>query len=81
MELEDRKIKLHDVLYFSNHNGDWVKLPARPYEKDGQKKFFPLVSLLDEDAQAVLKQISNEIKAILMKEQVEAVEKNVNVQF
>jgi DNA-binding cell septation regulator SpoVG len=54
------KLRISDVRIIQQPNQKaWVSMPSRAYEKDGQRKWSPLVELLDqklkdEIAQAVL---------------------------
>lgn len=34
----------HKMKHFSKNNAQWIAFPAEEYEKDGEKKFFPLIS-------------------------------------
>lgn len=81
VDLEDRRVKLRDVLFFSNHNGDWVNLPSRPYEKDGKKQFYKLILLTDENSQEILNQIAEEVRNELTSIHSGSAKRNLNVEF
>lgn len=38
---------IRNVLVFGKNGHKWVVMPSKEYEKDGQKKFFPLVAFED----------------------------------
>jgi DNA-binding cell septation regulator SpoVG len=58
------KLRISDVRVIAQPNQEpWVSMPSRAYEKDGQRKWAPIVELLDEQlkkdiSQAVLTEYS-----------------------
>jgi DNA-binding cell septation regulator SpoVG len=45
----DNKVRISDVRIIQQPNQKpWVSMPSRAYEKDGQRKWSPVVELLDE---------------------------------
>ena len=61
------KIRIHDVRIIQEaKKRAWVGMPSRAYEKDGQRKWAPIVELLDKTliqkiSDAVLDEFSREV--------------------
>lgn len=54
---------MSNVLFFSNHNGDWVKFPSDKFEKDGETRYKSNIKLLDEDYEERMKDIANAVRS------------------
>ena len=44
LEFENLGLTVRECTLMEGKHGKWVQMPTRPYEKDGQKKYYPLVS-------------------------------------
>lgn len=69
---------IRDVLFFSNHNGDWIKFPARQYEKDGETKYFSYFMLTNDGYEETQKEIANAMRREMQKETVQAQQNEVD---
>lgn len=44
VQIDFKNMLLRKCKLFKKENDRWISLPAEPYEKDGQKKFYNLVA-------------------------------------
>ncbi len=42
---------IENIKVFKKENQHWIQFPSKEYEKDGQKKFFPLIRFKDKNMQ------------------------------
>jgi len=50
--LDRMGISINDCNYFDNGENQWISMPSRQYEKDGEKKYFGLVYIDKEKKEA-----------------------------
>ena len=65
LEFEEWGLTIRDCMILNGKNGMWVSFPSRPYEQDGQKKYFNLVIFTKEKQaqinQRVMEMLKNEL--------------------
>ena len=54
-------VLLLEVCYCESNGKNWVTLPAKPYEKDGKKKYWPYVAFEDNKLENIFKEQIREL--------------------
>lgn len=62
-------MEIRDCGLFESQGKKWIGLPSRPYEKDGEKKYFSLVSFTQEMKKRFDDQVFMELSKLMGNEQ------------
>ena len=60
-------MELRECAYFESNGKKWVSMPSKPYDKDGIKKYFPLVQFSDEKKKQLDQFVFAELEKLMPK--------------